>query len=93
MGHAIPLGARIFAIADSLDAITSARPYHTGHSFEAAREEIRANSGAQFDPLLVEAFLTAPHTTWLEIRECSMREPAPHLDGETGALAAMVYNG
>jgi putative nucleotidyltransferase with HDIG domain len=74
---AIPLGARIFAIADSMDAITSARPYHKGHSFEAAREEISANAGAQFDPWIVERFLAIPQSVWPEIRERSMRSAAP----------------
>jgi cyclic di-GMP phosphodiesterase len=57
-GEAIPLGARIFAVADALDAITSDRPYRKGASIERAREEIRACAGTQFDPRCAEAFLT-----------------------------------
>ncbi|MFL5299075.1 MAG: HD domain-containing phosphohydrolase [Anaeromyxobacteraceae bacterium] len=58
VGEAIPLGARIFAIADTLDAITSDRPYRKGSPIEAAREEIRRCSGVQFDPRCAEAFLS-----------------------------------
>ncbi len=57
-GEAIPLGARIFAIADTFDAITSDRPYRKGGSIEKARNEIRRFSGTQFDPRCAEAFLS-----------------------------------
>jgi HD-GYP domain-containing protein (c-di-GMP phosphodiesterase class II) len=75
-GEAIPLGARLFAIADSLDAITSDRPYHQGRSFELAREEIAANAGAQFDPHVVDAFLQTNPEMWKEIRERTLSEAA-----------------
>ena len=55
-GEQIPLAARIFAIADSFDAMTSDRPYRSALSTEEAVAEIRAGSGTQFDPLCVEAF-------------------------------------
>ncbi len=55
--HAIPLPARIFAVADSLDAMTSHRPYRRALSWQAAREEILAQSSLQFDPQVVEAFV------------------------------------
>lgn len=54
---AIPIGARIFAIADTFDAITSDRPYRKGAPFQTARDEIRRCSGTQFDPRCVQAFL------------------------------------
>jgi len=57
-GEDIPLGARIFAIADTLDAITSDRPYRRGSPIEKARAEIRRHSGTQFDPRCAEAFLS-----------------------------------
>jgi response regulator RpfG family c-di-GMP phosphodiesterase len=57
VGDAIPMGARIFSIADTFDAITSNRPYRRGATVEAAREEIRRCAGAQFDTACAEAFL------------------------------------
>jgi len=57
-GEAIPIGARIFAIADTFDAITSNRPYRRGASVDVAREEIRRCAGAQFDKACAEAFLS-----------------------------------
>ena len=67
-GPAIPVGARIFAVADALDAITSDRPYRKAHSFDAAREEILRCSGSQFDPVVVEVFLKIPNELWQELR-------------------------
>ena len=67
-GREIPLGARIFAIADTLDAITSDRPYRTGSSFSHATDEIAHGSGAQFDPEIVAVFLAMPASTWPAIR-------------------------
>ena len=59
-GDAIPLGARIFAVADTLDAITSDRPYRRASSFEEAHERIRREAGLQFDPEVVRVFLEIP---------------------------------
>lgn len=56
-GERIPLAARLFAVIDTLDAMTSDRPYRRAASFDIARDEIVRMSGAQFDPLAVEAFL------------------------------------
>ncbi|MDI6858843.1 MAG: HD-GYP domain-containing protein [Dehalococcoidia bacterium] len=56
-GDDIPLGARIFAVADAFDAMTSDRPYRRALPWDKAREEIVNNSGIQFDPIVVEAFL------------------------------------
>lgn len=64
----IPVGARIFAVADALDAITSDRPYRKARSFDVAREEILRCSGAQFDPAVVEVFLKIPNELWHELR-------------------------
>ena len=52
----IPLGARIFTIADALDAMTSERPYRRAGSWEDAVSEIEARAGTQFDPTLVDVF-------------------------------------
>ncbi|HET7840875.1 MAG TPA: HD domain-containing phosphohydrolase [Terriglobia bacterium] len=62
-GNQIPLGARIFAVADTLDAMISDRPYRKGLSYSQARDEIARQSGRQFDPIVVEAFLAIPEET------------------------------
>ena len=67
-GEEIPLGARIFAIADTLDAITSDRPYRSARSYQAAREEIEQWSGRQFDPVIVKVFLRMPQSIWENLR-------------------------
>jgi putative nucleotidyltransferase with HDIG domain len=75
-GEEIPLGARIFAIADTLDAITSDRPYRKGRSFAEASAEIARCSGKQFDPAIVEVFLSVPVERWIELRaEVSRMSP------------------
>ena len=63
-GHHIDLKARIFAVADAVDAITSDRPYDKARSFEAARTELVRGSGKQFDPQIVEAFCCVPLEEW-----------------------------
>lgn len=55
-GEAIPLGARILAVADAFVAMTSPRPYRRAMSSRDALEELRANSGSQFDPEVVAVF-------------------------------------
>jgi putative nucleotidyltransferase with HDIG domain len=55
-GEEIPLGARIFAVADAVDAITNNRPYRAARSWRDCRREIVAQSGTQFDPDVVDAF-------------------------------------
>jgi putative nucleotidyltransferase with HDIG domain len=67
-GDEIPLGARIFSIADTLDAITSDRPYRAAQSLEAARAEIKRCSASQFDPEIVEVFLRMPDNIWEDLR-------------------------
>ena len=67
-GTEIPIGARIFAVADALDAITSDRPYRKASGFDIARSEILRCSGTQFDPSVVEIFLKIPDELWHELR-------------------------
>jgi HD-GYP domain-containing protein (c-di-GMP phosphodiesterase class II) len=55
-GEAIPLGARLFTIADAFDAMVSDRPYRKGMTLPEARDEVRRCSGTQFDPICVAAF-------------------------------------
>ena len=76
-GEAIPLGARIFQVADTLDAIVSDRPYRRGQPLEAALAEIRRHAGTQFDPAVVETLeRLAPN---LEILPATygLRHPEP----------------
>jgi cyclic di-GMP phosphodiesterase len=68
-GEQIPLGARMFSVADTLDAITSDRPYRPAQSLTAAREEIRAWSGRQFDPDVVKVFLEMDQNIWPDLRK------------------------
>ena len=67
-GEEIPLGARIFSIADTLDAITCDRPYRKAQSLDAARAEIKRCSGTQFDPEIVDVFLRMPDNIWEDLR-------------------------
>jgi putative nucleotidyltransferase with HDIG domain len=67
-GEEIATGARIFHVVDTLDAITSDRPYRKARGFEVARAEIIRCSGTQFDPRCVEAFLSVPRIEWERIR-------------------------
>ncbi|MGA9965557.1 MAG: HD-GYP domain-containing protein, partial [Terriglobales bacterium] len=68
-GDEIPLGARLFSVADTLDAMTCDRPYRKAQSLAAAREEIERFSGQQFDPAVVEVFLNMPKEIWPDLRK------------------------
>jgi HD-GYP domain-containing protein (c-di-GMP phosphodiesterase class II) len=68
-GEEIPLGARIFSVADTFDAITSDRIYRRAQSFANARDEIARWSGRQFDPEIVRVFLTMPDKIWEDLRK------------------------
>jgi ribonuclease P protein subunit RPR2 len=57
MGDEIPMGARVFAVADTLDALTNDRPYRAAGSWDDACKVIASEAGAQFDPMVVDAFL------------------------------------
>jgi putative nucleotidyltransferase with HDIG domain len=68
-GDQIPLGARIFSVADTLDAMTSNRPYRAAQPFSAARDEIQRWSGRQFDPQVVATFMQMPENIWDDLRK------------------------
>ena len=68
VGQEIPLEARIFALADTLDAITSDRPYRKGDSFKNAFREIEKGRGTQFDPYITDIFLMVPEEKWRRIK-------------------------
>lgn len=97
--YRIPLGSRIFSVADTLDAILSDRIYRKGRSFEEARAEIVRCSGTQFDPLVVEVFLEMDKEVFEELRDadgligfelelerCTDGELAP-IKGSSGLLS------
>lgn len=67
-GEEIPLAARIFAVCDALDSMTSDRPYRRARPMGVAREEIQRAAGTQFDPTVVEAFLEIPEMEWERLR-------------------------
>lgn len=88
-GDEIPLGARIFAVADTLDAITSDRPYRKADTFAAARREIQRCAGTQFDPRVVKVYLSMPDQLWNDLRsELSnhAKRFSPFAFGETNGL-------
>jgi putative nucleotidyltransferase with HDIG domain len=76
----IPVEARIFALADALDAITSHRPYRKERSFKTAKKEIQNNSGSQFDPEVIEAFCSVDLESWEKIRY-ETTKLMPHMEG------------
>jgi HD-GYP domain-containing protein (c-di-GMP phosphodiesterase class II) len=63
-GEEIDLNARIFAVADTFDAVVSNRVYRNGKSYDVALAELRAYAGQQFDPDVVEAFERVPREEW-----------------------------
>lgn len=63
-GEDIPLGARIFAVADALDAMTSDRPYRNATPLDKAFAELERCAGTQFDPQVVKAFFSIPASAW-----------------------------
>jgi HD-GYP domain-containing protein (c-di-GMP phosphodiesterase class II) len=68
-GEEIPLGARIFAVADALDVMTSDQRYRRALPMSHAREEIKRCAGSQFDPEVVKVFLSIPEQRWIELRD------------------------
>lgn len=68
-GEEIPLGARLFSIVDTFDAVTSDRPYRAGAPFETALAEIARMAGSQFDPELAAVFCSIPDEELRAIRE------------------------
>jgi putative nucleotidyltransferase with HDIG domain len=65
----IPLAARVFAVADVFDALTTERPYRPASTLSVAREMITAESGRQFDPRVVVAFNSIPNATFEQIAD------------------------
>ena len=67
-GHAIPLEARVIAVADVYDSLTSDRPYRKAMSPFDAKDIIEKGAGSDFDPMVVEAFLAAFRNGDLDVR-------------------------
>jgi response regulator RpfG family c-di-GMP phosphodiesterase len=86
-GGAIPLGARIFAVADALDAMTFDRPYSRAISFAAARDEIVRCARTHFDPAVVDAFLGVPLAVFEAIQQGSMTGSDSPDETEAAVLA------
>lgn len=75
-GEEIPVGARLFAVIDTLDAMTSDRSYRRGLEFDRAKEEILRMSGSQFDPMAVNLFLAEEKALRdMVALKCSQAEP------------------
>jgi HD-GYP domain-containing protein (c-di-GMP phosphodiesterase class II) len=98
-GEEIVIGARVFHAVDTLDAITSDRPYRRARPFEDARQEIVRCGGTQFDPAIVEAFLSVPGEEWERIRldvetvavlSADLAENPPAADELHGAIQAAL---
>jgi putative nucleotidyltransferase with HDIG domain len=86
-GEEIPLGARVFAFADTMDAMTSDRPYRRAAGFEAVPKEVIRCMGVQFDPHIADTFLTIPTERWRELRVESEAHSAPALRLQEPVLA------
>ncbi len=95
----ICVGARVFHVVDTLDAITSDRPYRKSRPFDDARQEIVRCAGTQFDPGIVQAFLAVPAEEWERIRldvetvavlSADLAENPPAQDELHGAITAAL---
>jgi response regulator RpfG family c-di-GMP phosphodiesterase len=79
--ESIPIGGRIFAVADSFDAMTSDRPYRTALPMKTARSVIELGRGELFDPQIVDAFLAVENDAWGLIRQDSQSASVQRLVG------------
>ncbi len=85
-GEQIPLAARIFAIADAWDALTSDRAYRAAQNYECAQQEMERCAGGQFDPNLIRLFLQVPLSTWIDLRRQVEERFQPHKPNSPRAL-------
>ncbi len=83
----IPLAARIFAVADTLDAITAIRPYRPTRSFGEAHAEILRQAGHQFDPAVVDAFASVPLREWEALARAEVPAGRAVREEETQAVS------
>jgi response regulator RpfG family c-di-GMP phosphodiesterase len=91
----IPVGARVFAVADTFDAMTSDRPYRRALPFRASREVIERGAGKQYDSQVVRVFLSIPDETWEAIRRetAAIQAFAFATASDIQALARLVKSG
>jgi HD-GYP domain-containing protein (c-di-GMP phosphodiesterase class II) len=73
-GSDIPLGARICSVVDTVDALTSVRPYRSPLSMVKACDQVWSESGTHFDPLVVDAFLAIPPAEWEQLQSSITRK-------------------
>lgn len=92
-GEAIPLAARIFAVADTYDAITSDRPYRPARSHRQAVAELARVAGTQLDPRLVDAFLALPEAELADLRDQAPPEWGELTNASTAAGEARAGSG
>lgn len=85
-GEAVDLNARIFAVADAFDAMTSDRVYRPSRPYEAAATELDEYTGTQFDPQVVEAFRRVPRGEWDELRRCSVGKQYEHMNVQSAPV-------
>lgn len=90
VGNAIPLAARVIALADTIDAMSTSRPYRAAMSAEVVREEIRSQSGRQFDPAICELLLrpAAWRAIELEIEMANQEYPLNYADSSISGRTA-----
>ncbi len=84
-GEAIAFGARLFAVIDTLDAMTSDRPYRRGLPYDAAKEEILRMAGSQFDPVAVDAMIAEEPVLRRMVEMKCVEQEAPPADPPAGA--------
>lgn len=89
LGDQIPIGAKIFGVADSFDAMTSDRPYRSAMSFAAAREEIERYAGKLYDREVVRAFLSTSVSRWEALRREAASVPISSILNANQSAAAL----
>ena len=90
-GEDIDIGARIFSVADTYDAVISDRVYRKGRPYQEALEELEKFAGTQFDPFVVEAFKKIPKEDWEILRERSLAEKEANFSFQA-VVAELVYS-
>lgn len=79
-GTDIPLGARIFSVADTLDAIITDQPHRARKTIAEARQEVLQGSGTQFDPEVVRVFMEMPDNIWEDLRNEIEKQSYAHMN-------------